>query len=153
MGIDIGWYLLSPSSGEGVVVEGSSAWLRRISWSKSPPIPSNSSSSSSSTRCSLRKLLFVLLLAMDGVRLRGAYRLRQTIPIPIPEPVELTDDAEDLRATMRSSIALSSAWASCITILLSRWSGSVSEASSNILRWRPHSSSSSVPEEPSESAG
>ena len=55
----------SVSSGE-VVVE---VW--RASPSDSPPTPSNSCSSFSSTRCSLRKLLFVLILAMDSVRLQG----------------------------------------------------------------------------------
>ena len=152
VGMDEYCDVLSASSGE-VAVDASSAWLSRASWSNSPPTPSNSCSSSSSMRYSLGKLLFVLLLAMDSVRLRGAYRLRQAAPIPIPEPAELIDDAEDLRATTRSSMALSSAWASCIITLLSPWSGSSSEASSNILRRRPHSSSSSVPEEPSESGG
>jgi len=104
VGIDANWNALSVSSGE-VVVE---AWVRRP-WSNSPPIPSNSCSSFSSTRCSLRMLWFVLVLAMDSVRLRGAYRLRQTGPTLIPEPVELIDDAEDFRATTRSSMALSSA--------------------------------------------
>lgn len=118
-GMDTNWDVLSVSSGE-VVLEVPSSWLSRRSWSNPPPMPSNSSSSSSSTSCSLGKLLFVLLLAMDSVRLRGAYLLRQAAPVPILEPVELIDDAEDLRATTRSSMALSRAWASCITKLLSR---------------------------------
>jgi len=105
-GIDVNRVALSVSSvssGE-VVVE---VW--QASRSDSPPTPSNSCSSFSSTRCSLRKLLFVLILAMDSVRLKGVYRLRRGARTLIPEPVELIDDAEDLRATIRSSMALSRA--------------------------------------------
>jgi hypothetical protein len=90
-GIDANWDALSVSSvssGEVVVED----WVRRASRSDSSPTPSNSCSSFSSTRCSLRKLLFVLVLAKDSVRLRGVYRLRQAV---IPEPIELIDDAED----------------------------------------------------------
>jgi len=105
-GIDANRVALSVSSvSSGEVV----AEVWRASPSDSPPTPSNSCSSFSSTRCSLRKLLFVLVLAMDSVRLQGVYRLRRAARTLIPEPVELIDDAEDLRATMRSSMALSRA--------------------------------------------
>jgi len=103
---DANWVALSVSSlslGEGVV----EVW--RASPSDSPPTPSNSCSSFSSTRCSLRILLFVLVLAMDSVRLQGVYRLRRAARTLILEPVELIDDVEDLRAIMRSSMALSRA--------------------------------------------
>jgi len=141
----------SSSSGEEVFESSARLWW--LSVSKPLPIPRSSCSSSSSTRSSLRKLPLVLLLAREPVRLREAYRLLQAGPIPRPEPVEAMEEVEDLRATILSSIALSKALASCMTRLLSRSSASLSEASSIIWRRRPHSSSSSVADEPSESEG
>lgn len=64
---------------------------------------------------------------------------------------EARDEAEDWRATTRSSMALSSASASRLTKV---FSGSSSEGmSSNNLRCLPHSSSSSMKLDFSESEG
>lgn len=108
--------------------------------SKPPPTPSNSASSSSSTRFSLNTLPNVVTLHTEGVRLRDGYRgLLMTLAGPRAELAELIEEAEDLRATMRSTIAWSNALASFITSTLSL---SVStSASSSIERLRPHSSS------------
>lgn len=143
--------LTSSSSGEEVIESSVRLWW--LSVSKPFPVPSSSCSSSSSTRSSLRKLPLVLLLAREPVRLRDPYRVLQAGPIPRPEPVDPMEEADDLRATILSSIALSKAFASCMTRVLSRSSASLSEASSIIWRRRPHSSSSSVADEPSESEG
>lgn len=111
--------------------------------SKPPPTPSSSSCSPSSTRSSLMMLPDVKSLAMDPVRARPEYRLFQAGPIPIPVE-DPSEEPEALRATMRSSIALSKARASRITSTLSR-SLSVLLDSSSIKRLRlPHSSSSSA---------
>lgn len=67
--------------------------------SKPPPTPSNSCSSSSSTSSSLNRLVPVMTLAMDPVRFRPNRDLREA---PLKE---LRDDAEDIRATRRSSMA------------------------------------------------
>lgn len=120
--------------------------LKLVPWSSSkpPPMPSNSASSSSSTRSSLMMLPFVLLLATDSARfLDGPYLLRQAWPIPTPEAEEWIEDREDLRATMRSSMALSRASASRITKAVWRGSRSESETWSRRRRRRPHSASSS----------
>ena len=111
---------------------------RALDLSKPPPTPSNSCSSSSSTRCSLSMLFDVITLAMDPVRLRAEYRLFQADPIPMPEP---TEEEEDLRAKMRSSMALSRALASRCISLHSCSTSSRSEASSSIFRRRLQSSS------------
>jgi hypothetical protein len=111
---------------------------RALDLSKPPPTPSNSCSSSSSTRFSLSMLFDVITLAMDPVRLRAEYRLFQADPIPMPEP---TEEEEDLRAKMRSSMALSRALASRCISTLSCSTSSRSEASSSIFRRRLQSSS------------
>ena len=130
------------SSGE-LDAEDSSVFpsLRGLSESKPPPTPRSASSSSSSTKSSLITLLDEL--AIEPVRLRLAYRLRQAGPIPIPdfpEAVDANEDVELFRATIRSSMALSSARASCIMAELSR-SSSDSLLSSISCRRRTHSSS------------
>ena len=107
---------------------------RVLDLSKPPPTPSNSCSSSSSTRFSLSMLFDVMILAMDPVRLRAEYRLFHADPIPRPEPVE---EEEDLRAKMRSSMALSRSLLSCSM-------SSRSEASSSIFRRRFQSSSADI---------
>jgi hypothetical protein len=85
-------------------------------------------------------LFDVMLLALDPVLLRAAYRLFQAKPSPMPEP---TEEEEDLRAKIRYSMALSRALASrCISMLCCSTS-SRSEASSNIFRLL-HSSSAGV---------
>src|SRR5262249_22085242 len=92
------------SSGEFVTdVSSHSALLGRLE-SKPPQTPNTSCSSSSSTRCSLRTLPLVILLAIEGVRLRWPYLFLHAAPIPTPDP---TEEEEALRATIRSSIALS----------------------------------------------
>jgi len=111
---------------------------RALDLSKPPPTPSSSCSSSSSTRFSLSMLFDVMILAMDPVRLRAEYRLFQADPIPMPEPIE---EEEDLRAKMRSSMALSRALASRCISMLSCSTSSRSEASSSIFRRRHQSSS------------
>lgn len=116
--------------------------------SNPPPTPNNSSSSSSSTRSSLRRLPLVKLLAIEpALRRLLLYRFFHARPMPKPleATLDVTEEAEDLRARIRSSMALSNARASCATSALSRVSSSVSEGgSSNIMRRRPHSSSCSA---------
>jgi len=102
------------SSGELVVEDSrvSALCLRSRSLSKPPPMPRSSGSSSSSTRFSLMMLLLVMSLAIEPARLRGCNRSRQEGSI---EAVEAKEEAEALRATTRSSMALSRARASCMT--------------------------------------
>ena len=137
-----------PSQGDSLDIEQDSSsplelLCRELTLSKPPPMPNSSSSSSSSTKSSLNTLpLEVILLATDPARLRSLYRFLHTGPMPRPDDV--IDDAEDLRAMTRSSIALSSARASRASML--SWSNSSeSEGASSIKRRRrPHSSSSSA---------
>ena len=113
-----------PSSGEDEEDSSSVCWLLlRVSLSNPPPMPNSSLSSSSSTRSSLTEPV-VRVLNIEGVRLRAYRRDRQELvpmpmmdPEPETEPMELMDEALDFLATIRSSIALSSAFASCMTTI------------------------------------